>query len=48
MNQTEYCQTIYEAAKAVVEFYYGPEIRDLSTLEKLIDNLKDALEGKET
>ena len=47
MNETEYHQAIYEAAKKVVEFYYGPEIRNLSTLEKLIDNLQHALEGKE-
>ena len=52
MNQTEYCQTIYEAAKQVVEFYYGPEMgyeREpfLLEMDRRINNLKQALDGKE-
>ena len=47
MNNPEYCQNIYEAARALVVFYYGPDLRDASILEQHIDNLKYALEGKD-
>ena len=54
MNETEYHQTIYDAAKAVVELHTIDGARGyerkrfLLEMDRRIDNLKDALEGKET
>ena len=54
MNETSYHQAIYEAAKKVVELHtidgaksYERK-RFLLEMDRRIDNLKHALEGKET
>ena len=54
MNETEYHQAIYEAAKKVIELHtidgaksYERK-RFLLEMDRRIDNLEQALEGKET
>lgn len=51
MNNPEYCQNIYEAAKKVVEQYHYEEMKsEADYFLELVDairNLERALEGKE-
>ena len=50
MNSTEYCQGIFDAATKAVEYYLQGHMEwrgdGILEMDKLIDNLKRALEGK--
>lgn len=49
MNNPEYCQGIYDAAKDLVTFYRKHESHlTVFDVEQRIDNLERALEGKES
>lgn len=55
MNNTEYCQGIYEAASKIADMYqaenrglYETDCVYASRLDDAVANLKRALEGKES
>ena len=50
MNNPEYCQGIYDAARNVVDYYMEEPKKQFNelTMDALLGRLRDALDGKDS